>query len=375
MQVKKVGFLLKCSRFVHHNFVLAISVCAAVFTMFFVPPDQKYFNYFDFRTLTCMFCVLAVVGALRNIEFFSILARQTVKHFRTARSSILALVYITFISSMLIENDMALLTFLPLGYFILSSTNKKKYLAFTFILQNMAANLGGMVTPFGNPQNLYLFSKYNIPTARFFVIMFPPFLVSMVLITVCCFFVKEEPLSIEGEEIKLPLKRTAIYALLFLLSVSIVFRWIPYLIGLVVLTAVLYVADKKSLKMVDYPLLMTFVAFFIFSGNMARIEFVRNLFRSALHTNALLVSVLSCQVISNVPTAILLSQFTNQYKDILIGVNIGGAGTLIASLASLITYREFVLHSPENSKSYFKLFSLLNFAFLFVLYVFSSTFH
>ena len=241
-------------------------------------------------------------------------------------------------------------------------------MAVTFILQNIAANLGGMLTPFGNPQNLYLYSKFNIPTGEFMGIMAPPFVLSILLITACCFlFVKAEPLQLEEEKIAMPPVRTVIYLALFALSIIIVFRWIPYWIGLIVIPIVLFIMDRKALKMVDYPLLFTFVFFFIFSGNMARIEGVRNLFSSLLEKSTLLVTTLSCQVISNVPSAILLSQFTGNYHDLLLGVNIGGVGTLISSLASLITFREYVKHNPGKSGKYIALFSAFNFAFLFIL--------
>ena len=354
--------------FLSKNIVTVIAFFAALITCFFVPIDRQYLNYFDFKTLTCLFCVLAVVCALKNISFFYILARKIVLLFRTARMSVLALVYITFIGSMLIANDMALLTFLPLGYFVLTNTKKEKYIAFTFIMQNIAANLGGMLTPFGNPQNLYLYTKYNIPTGEFMMIMLLPFCLSIALITLCCIiFVKAEPLEISDDKVKLDPKRTVLYLALFALSIAIVFRGVEYWIGLIIIPAVLLLMDRKALKMVDYGLLLTFVFFFIFAGNMARIELVRSFFSMLLDKSTLLVGVLSCQFISNVPSAILLSQFTENYKDLLVAVNIGGVGTLISSLASLITFREYSHHDPAGGGKYLGQFSLFNFAFLIIL--------
>ena len=360
--------LQKLLAFVKSHAVMMVALTAAFVTSFIVPVDAAYLGYFDFKTLACLFCVLAVVCALKNIRFFYILAQRIVQCFRNARLSVLALVYITFIGSMLIANDMALLTFLPLGYFVLTSTGKEKYMAFTFIMQNIAANLGGMLTPFGNPQNLYLYTKFAIPNLEFMGIMLLPFALAVVLITVCCLiFVKAEPLQIADEPVKLPVKRTVLYLGLFALSIAIVFRGIPYWIGLIVIPAVLLFADRKALKMVDYPLLLTFVFFFIFAGNMARIGVVRQLLSGLLEKNTLLFSVLSCQFISNVPSAILLSQFTGNYADLLVGVNIGGAGTLIASLASLITFTEYTRHNPGKTGYYVKLFSIFNFGFLAIL--------
>ncbi len=360
--------MVKVIDFIKKNVVMEIAFVAAVVTMFFVPPDEEYLGYFDFKTLSCLFCVLAVVCALKHIKFFYILARKIVESFRNIKYCVLSLVYITFIGSMLIANDMALLTFLPLGYFILDATKQHKYMAFTFIMQNIAANLGGMLTPFGNPQNLYLYTKFNIPNGEFVSIMLPPFIISVLIITVCClFFVKSERLEIADSSVRLDMKRAGIYLALFVLSIAIVFRTVPYVIGLVVIPAVLLIMDKKALKEVDYPLLLTFVFFFIFAGNMARIDVVRELLSFLLNKSVLLFSVISCQFISNVPSAILLSQFTENYPELLLGVNIGGVGTLIASLASLITFREYHKHNPKKTLYYVGMFSLFNFGFLFLL--------
>ena len=359
--------------FIKKNVVFVIALIAAMITMFIVPPDAEYLGYFDLKTLTCLFCVLAVVCGLKNINFFYILAREVVRRFGNLRLCVIAVVYITFIGSMLIANDMALLTFLPLGYFVLDVTQNRKYTALTFILQNIAANLGGMLTPFGNPQNLYLYSKFNIPTGEFMSIMALPFAISIVIITLCCLFVKPEKVEIPTDDTPpLPRGRTVILSLLFVLAIAIVFRGIPYLIGLVVIPVVLLFIDRKALKLVDYPLLFTFAAFFVFSGNMARIGVVRDFLSGLLEKNTLITSILSCQFISNVPSAILLSQFTENYRELLIGVNIGGVGTLIASLASLITFREFTKNYPARTKSYILLFLAINFAFLLILTVIMS---
>ena len=246
-------------------------------------------------------------------------------------------------------------------------------MAKTFILQNIAANLGGMLTPFGNPQNLYLYGKFNIPDGEFIGIMAPSFVLSIALITLCCvIFIKPEPLEVGKEKISLPPFKTAAYIALFALSIVIVFRLIPYWIGPAVVIPALLILDGKALKKVDYPLLLTFAFFFIFAGNMGRIDAVRELFSSILEKNTLVVSALSCQVISNVPSAILLSQFTQNYAKLLVGVNIGGTGTLIASLASLITFREYTKHNKGKTAKYILEFSAFNFAFLIILIIFNS---
>jgi len=365
------GIIFKLKCFAANNTVMLIALAAALITIPFVPVDKQYIGYFDFKTLTCLFCVLAVVCALKNIGFFRFLAHSIVKRFGNIRRCIIALVYITFIGSMLIANDMALITFLPLGYFVLSTTNKREHMAFTFIMQNIAANLGGMLTPFGNPQNLYLYTKYNIPTLEFMGIMAPPFALAVALITLCCIiFIKPERVTVGDAQFNPPLKKTALYLILFSLAIAIVFRGIPYITGLIVIPAVLIFADRKALKAVDYPLLFTFVFFFIFAGNMARIDVIRDFFSMLMEKSALLFSVLSCQVISNVPSAILLSQFTENYRELLLGVNIGGVGTLISSLASLITLREYMSLNPTKTFSYVAKFTAFNFFFLITLTAF-----
>ena len=358
----------KALYFIKKNAVLCVAAVAAFITCFFVPPSAEYFSYFDYRTLACLFITLAVVCALRQIRFFAILARRIVQMTGSLRIMALALIYITFIGSMIIANDMALITFLPLGYYALSVTNNDKYAAPLFILQNISANLGGMLTPFGNPQNLYLYSYFSIPTGEFTAIMLPPFVLAVVMLTVCCMFFPKTPLSVNAElGVNLNIKKTVLYLALFAVSILIVFRLVPWQFGLVVIPVVLFFVERDSLYMVDYPLLATFVMFFIFSGNLSRIPAVNEFVGSLLQKSTLLVTTACCQFISNVPSAILLSHFTDNYHELLLGVNIGGAGTPIASLASLITLSEFRLLYPEKTGHYIKLFLALNALFLVVL--------
>ena len=355
-------------KFVKTNVVVIIAFFAAIITSFIIPIDAEYIGYFDFKTLTCLFCVLAVVCALKNIRFFYILAKKIVQLFKNTRMCVLALVYITFIGSMLIANDMALLTFLPLGFFVLTTTNQQKHMAFTFIMQNIAANLGGMLTPFGNPQNLYIYTKFNIPTGEFMSVMLLPFALSILLFTVCCFFIPKESLTLESNDSEsFPKGRTVFYLVLFALTILTVFRLVPYYVCLPIILVAVLISDRKALLKVDYPLLLTFTAFFLLAGNVSRIGAVSEFFSFLLEKNTLLTSVFSCQVISNVPSAILLSEFTENWRELLVGVNIGGVGTLISSLASLITFREYTSHVKGKTLKYIGLFSALNFGFLIIL--------
>ena len=368
MEQQKCSLINKCISFFKKNTVMCIAALLAILTAFFVHPDKTYLGYFDLRTLTCLFLTLAVICALKDISFFSIVAQRIVVTTGNLRILTLALVYITFIGSMLIANDMALITFLPLGYFALSVTKNEEKMAYVFILQNISANLGGMLTPFGNPQNLYLYSKYKIPTGEFMSIMFPPFVLAIVLLTILCLLMPGTKLEIKDDSgRKLNKPRTALYLTLFAFSLLIVFRLIPYWIGLIIIPAVLFFADKKAFAEVDWGLLATFTLFFIFSGNMARISAVQEFVGSLLGKSTLLVSICSCQVISNVPSAILLSRFTDNYRELLLGVNIGGTGTLISSLASLITFSHYRTLRPGHTKRYLVLFALMNLLFLAVM--------
>ena len=212
------------SEFIRANAVLCIAAVLAIFTAVIVPPDKDYLGYFDLKTLSCLFATLAVICALKNIRFFTIIACKIVSKAGNVRTLALTLVYITFIGSMFIANDMALITFLPLGYIALTSTGKEKYMAHLFITQNIAANLGGMLTPFGNPQNLFIFTKFSVPTLEFMSIMAPPFVISILLFTLSCIILPKEKLDIiDDENVKLPKKRTAFYLLLFALTVVMVF--------------------------------------------------------------------------------------------------------------------------------------------------------
>ncbi len=357
--------------FVKAQTVLTVAFVAMIITCLIVHPDTTYLSYFNLKTLSTLFCTLAVVGAFENIHTFEILSKEIIIRLNDMRKATLALVFITFFGSMVLANDMALLTFLPLGFFVLDKTDNKKAMAFTFIMQNIAANLGGMLTPFGNPQNLYLYAFYNIGTIEFMRIMLPPFLAATALILIICLFVKPVPLELKKDiYYTLDKKRTLIYTILFIFSILIVFRIVNHLIGAAVVTIALFFLDRKALKNVNYPLLLTFCVFFVFSGNMARINAVSDLFTNLLPKNTLLFGILSCQFISNVPSAVLLSHFTTDFHSLLPAVNIGGLGTLIASLASLITFNEFSKHNTQAAtKKYVLKFSAINFGFVFLLYL------
>ncbi len=360
-------------RFVRAKAVFLIATLLAVITSIIIPPDKEYFGYVDFKTLSCLLATLCVVCALKNIKFFTILARKIIHSTPNFRICVLALLYITFIGSLFIANDMALITFLPLGWYVLHDTGNEKYTPWLFVLQNIAANLGGMLTPFGNPQNLYLYTKFNIPTLEFMGIMLWPFLLSVTLLTLSVFFFPKDKMELKGTEyFVFKPERSAIYLILFTLSILMVFSVIPYYIGLAIIVISVLILDRYALLRVDYFLILTFFIFFVFAGNMSRIVVIRDLLSGLLERNTLVFSALSCQFISNVPSAILLSQFTDNYRELLLGVNIGGTGTIIASLASLITFSEYCRCVEGGKKKYFAVFTLLNVLFLGILLIFCS---
>ena len=376
--------LRRLARIIRQNATASISALAALVTMLFVPPDAAYLGYFDLNTLACLFALLAVIRALRNAGFFETVAQAVIRRFKTLRGLGCALVGVTLVCSMFATNDMALLMLLPLSTVALASTGNERALPFTFVMQAIAANLGGMILPFGNPQNIFLNSRFGIAFPDFLATMALPFGVSVALIALCClvgFKATTLPSSSApgvdaADRTPLPRAKTALYLALFALSLGMVFRVVPFAIGVVIVAIALLFADRRALAHVDWGLLATFALFFVFSGNMARIPEVQGFFSMLLGQSTLITSALASQAISNVPAAILLAPFVDGYQSLLIGVNIGGAGTLIASLASLIAFNHFRaikrgMKRPGikalSTKRYLALFSALNFAFLAVL--------
>lgn len=317
--------------------------------------------------------MLAVVAGLKSTNIFELISRKIIGLFHTRRAVIYSLIFGTFFFDMLVANDMSLITFLPLTYIVLHSTKNDKYLAFTFIMQTIAANMGGMITPYGNPQNLYLYSHYNIPTMEFFGILFVQAVTVAILLSICCAFIRNEKLILrETTKINISKNKLYIYSILFVLVILTIFRVIPYIITFLIVILTILIADKERFKQVDYALLATFFVFFIFSGNIARIPVIKEFIASIVEKNTLFAGIISCQFISNVPTAIFLSNFTTNYRDLLVAVNIGSLGILISSLASLITLKEFLKHQPRGFWRYFIMFTVFNTLFLLVLLIITA---
>ena len=373
-------------RFARGHVVLSVSFFAALATMAFVPPDAAYAGYIDLRTIACLFGILAVAGALKRAGAFEKAARLVVRRFRTSRTAIASLVVATAVLSMFATNDMALIMMLPLAGATLIRAGWVRLLPFTFVMLGLTANLGGMIVPFGNPQNLYLYSAYSIRLADFLAVMALPFAASMALVAACCAvrLRTSEPAAGEAsatEEPPLDRRRCALYAVLFALCVGMVLRVVPAPVAVAAVVAGLAVSDRGALRAVDYPLLLTFVCFFVFAGNLSRIPEVDAFLSWLAGSWPLAVSAGLSQVISNVPAAVLLSHFTDAWQPLLVGVNIGGAGTLVGSLASLITLQQYSIVrrvravravESTSTKRFVAEFFAYNVSFLIVLFAVCS---
>ena len=354
--------------FIKKEAVLCISAVLAVVSMFFVPPDKEYPGYIDFRTLCLLFSLMTVVAGFREAGTFSALSHTLLKRVKTARGVVLCLTLLCFFSAMVITNDVALLTFVPLSVLLLHSAGLSRLTVRTVTLQAIAANLGSMLTPIGNPQNLYIYSRSGMGIGTFVLTLLPYAALSLALLLVCGFLVKPDPVRTSGEEKPLRSTRTELVcAALFVLSLLSVLRILDAWIAALVTAAVILVYNRHLLKKVDYCLLLTFVCFFIFIGNMGRIEPIRVLLGTFITGREMLTGALLSQIISNVPAAVLLSAFSENWAQLLIGVNIGGLGTLIASLASLIAYKLYCASENAQPKRFLLIFTAYNVVFFLLL--------
>ncbi len=371
--------------------MLVVAAVAAAASAPAVPPDEAYLGYFDWKTLGCLFCVLAVASALRLMGAFDRAARAVIARFRRPGPLALALVLTTAALSCVATNDMALIMMLPLSATTLMGANLPRLVAPVFVLQSLAANLCGMIVPFGNPQNLYLYSYYGLGLGDFLAAMALPFALSTAGIVACTWWLcgqsnggsdRDDTRSLA---VPMPLsrRRLAIYGALVALTLLAVFRIVPVAAAVAVVAAALAALDRRALAAVDWGLLATFACFFVFAGNLARVPEVSAWLSPLMADHGLLVSAGLSQIISNVPAAVLLSHFTGAWQPLLVGVNIGGAGTLVGSLASLITLQHFTsvrkifpraTALPELSTGRFlALFSVLNFGFLAILLIACGT--
>lgn len=336
--------LKKIRSFIEKETVLCIAAVCAIATVFIIPPDREYLHYIDFRVLCLLLCLMAVVAGLKAIGLFQWLTYKLLHRIGSGRVLGVTLVMLPFFCSMFVTNDVALIIFIPFTLMLLQQLDCGRNIIPVAVFQTIAANLGSMATPVGNPQNLYLYAYYNMSIGEFFSVTLPLAAVSMLLLGVAALPVLPRKLpegKLESAGIS-SAKHLLVYMLLFVLCLLTVFRIVPYPVTTVITVFVLLLTDKKLFREIDFMLLLTFVCFFTVSENLGRMETIRVVLRRLLQSSTLLTAVGTSQVISNVPAAVVLSGFTDQWKEMLAGVNIGGLGTPIASLASLITMKFYM---------------------------------
>lgn len=364
----------KVKKFLKTEAVLAISFAAAAITAFFVPPSGEYLSYMDFKVLAVLFCLMVIVAGLKDVGLFNVLAEKMTEGSKNTRGLFVSLIMICFFSSMLITNDVALITFVPFSILVLTVTGQNDKLIFVVAMQTVAANLGSMLTPVGNPQNLYLFSYYGIGAVEFFKITVPVTVAGFILIFLLSAAGKHEQIFVRFEMQERISDKYRLYAYLFLFvaSLAAVFRIIDYRIVFAAVLVYVLLMDRKLFARVDYSLLATFIFFFIFTGNIGNIDTVRIFLSELIKGHELIYSAFISQLISNVPAAVLLAGFTENYKALIVGTNVGGLGTLIASLASLISYKLYVKTENSRPAAYLLVFSAINVVMLIMLLAFSS---
>lgn len=361
--------------FVKKEAVLCISALAAVISMFFVPPSAAYLDYIDFSVLAILFCLMIVVAGFISQNLFGVISNGLLKRTSNAKTVSAVLVLICFFAAMLVTNDVTLITIVPFTIGILGNANGGR-LIFVITMETVAANLGSMATPVGNPQNLYLYSAYNMNIGEFFAAVIPISAVSLVLVAAVMLLGKKSgEITAQSSSAAIASKpRFIMYLALFALCLLTVLRVVDYRITLgVVAIAVLFI-DRRLYAKVDYSLLLTFVAFFIFVGNISAIPAVREWLSEIIGGNEMLSGIVLSQVISNVPAAVMLSGFTEQGGELMKGVDIGGLGTLVASLASLISFKQYIRSDGANARKYLGVFTLVNVLFLAVLILFEIVF-
>ncbi len=363
--------------FIKKEAVLCISAMLALITAFIVPPNSGYIDYINFRVLGLLFALMTVVAGLRKTEVMDAAAERLTYNCKSMRSLAFLLTGLCFFISMFVTNDVALLTFVPLSISVLMLCGGSRYIVYIVVMQTVAANMGSMLTPMGNPQNLYLADFYNLSTAEFFKATVPVWLVSGIIISLLLFKVKNEPLKTEltNNTYNIDKKLASMYLLLGIISVLSVFNVVSYIFSVIAVLILVLLFDRKVLWRVDWFLLLTFVMFFIFVGNAAEIEAVRNFFGKLASGRELVVGAALSQIISNVPAAVMLSSFTDNGTALMIGVDIGGLGTPVASLASLISYRIYKEIGAGSSSDFMKCFLAINFGMLAVLLLFAFVYY
>ena len=363
--------------FLKNETVLCVSFLLAVLSAFVIKPDMLYLTYPDYRTIALLFCLMIIVAGFQSLGIFRMLGHFLITRAGSIRGLSVVMILLCFFSSMVITNDVTLITFVPFTILVLRMSGRVERILKLVVLETIAANLGSMATPIGNPQNLYLYSISDLTAGEFMQAVLPYAGLSLILLVIVVFVEKDEPLldvSVKDEQEKRAEKKAGRVLgqampllILLILCLLVVFRILPYQPVLICVILVILVIKRKLYLSVDYFLLLTFLCFFVFIGNMKRIPQVSEFLVSAVQGRELLAGILTSQIISNVPAAILLSGFSSDYSALLTGVNLGGLGTLIASLASLISFKFFVKEYPDKKVAFLKVFTIWNLLFLLVL--------
>ena len=363
--------------FLKNETVLCVSFLLAVLSAFVIKPDMLYLTYPDYRTIALLFCLMIIVAGFQSLGIFRMLGHFLITRAGSIRGLSVVMIFLCFFSSMVITNDVTLITFVPFTILVLRMSGRVERILKLVVLETIAANLGSMATPIGNPQNLYLYSISDLTAGEFMQAVLPYAGLSLILLVIVVFVGKDEPLldvSVKDEPEKRAEKKAGRVLgqampllILLILCLLVVFRILPYQPVLICVILVILVIKRKLYLSVDYFLLLTFLCFFVFIGNMKRIPQVSEFLVSAVQGRELLAGILTSQIISNVPAAILLSGFSSDYSALLTGVNLGGLGTLIASLASLISFKFFVKEYPDKKVAFLKVFTIWNLLFLLVL--------
>lgn len=362
----------KIFEFIKQETVLIIACVLALISTFFVTPDKQYFEYIDFRTLGILFSLMALMAGFQNMGVFEDISRKLLNKVQSIRQLVVTLALLCFFFSMIITNDVALITFVPFTFVLvnmLGQEAEKKWLIPVTILQTIAANLGSMLTPIGNPQNLYLYGKSGMAFGEFIFLILPYVSLSFLMLLVSSFIIgtignKKISVNLTQNNKEKSTYKVMMYVILFCICILSVLRVIGVGIAFAVTLCAIIIFDRKVLRKVDYSLLLTFVGFFIFIGNMGRIPMFSSLLQKYISGNEVIISVLASQCLSNVPTALLLSNFTSDLPALIIGTNIGGLGTLIASMASLISYKFIAQKKNISTGKYVLYFSIVNIIFL-----------
>ena len=358
--------------FVNKDVVLTVSMLLAAVSCLLVPPNGGYLAYLDTHTLILLFCLMLLLAGLREQQLFQLLGSRMLGRVHSKRGLALTLVFLCFVSSMFITNDVALITFVPFGLMLLEMAEMGGLLCYVVTMMTLAGNLGSMFTPIGNPQNLYLFSRSGMALEDFLWLMLPYTAAAGVLLFLftAAGCRRQSSLQIRLEAAQLGDRRTvALYLLLFLLCIGATLGWVPHLLLFLLVTLCVALKDRRLFARVDYSLLATFVFFFIFTGNIKQLGPFNALLQGVLAGRERLVGVLLSQLISNVPAAMLLAGYTDNLRELIVGTNLGGLGTLIASMASLISYKQIAARYPERKRQYLGIFTLCNLGFLLLLYL------